>query len=246
MIPDSVIGSASNPKLLCTCKVLTQFYDETTNTCVCPFGTTLKTISGATNCVFACPFGTTPSGDGLTCTCLNPSFTFCPSTMSCFLAGTSPTSLPRSKAKRQAREQQRLLKSYQGAPWQDLPHSALCPNNQMACGIAPALANFECLDVMTEVESCGGCGKFPFPSSLALVLTSESCVVQISASTGEGANCFQDIPGVLSATCDRGVCVARQSSLIFCNSYFSSDTLCFSLVPEEVYVGRVGRWSHFL
>lgn len=165
-------GSASDVDLLCTCNVLTQFYVPTTNTCVCPFGTTLKTVGGVTNCVFACPFGTKPSADGSSCTCLNPSFTFALSTIACYLADPR-TGLPRSKAKRQAIEKQRLLNYYQGTPWQDLPDSALCPNRQKACGIAPALQNYECLDVMTEVESCGGCGAFLFLTLLSHLIVSE-------------------------------------------------------------------------
>lgn len=63
------------------------------------------------------------------------------------------------------------------------PSTVFCPDGLSACPIPATLGGYECVDVKTELEQCGGC-----------------------LADGAGQDCTQ-IPGVSGVGCQSGKCV---------------------------------------
>ncbi|PLW11981.1 hypothetical protein PCANC_03439 [Puccinia coronata f. sp. avenae] len=68
-----------------------------------------------------------------------------------------------------------------------------CPSGETACPISPHSTGFECIDVQSELTSCGGC-----------------------VSKHEGENCM-DIVGAAGVGCHLGKCVSSQFCIIRMN-----------------------------
>ncbi|KZT02726.1 uncharacterized protein LAESUDRAFT_400004 [Laetiporus sulphureus 93-53] len=97
---------------------------------------------------------------------------------------TTTSASPTPSAKGISSHHKRILKSR---------NNPLCPDNLEACpiaGLGGLTGDYECLDTIAELESCGGC-----------------------ASTGEGQDCAA-IEGIWNVGCVRGHCASKSGHVI--------------------------------
>ncbi|BGP13195.1 hypothetical protein JCM10213v2_001114 [Rhodosporidiobolus nylandii] len=100
------------------------------------------------------------------------------------LAGAQPSASAQPSSVKQAQQNVEYVKRMiQQEPWETLDSRLLCPIGETACPIFPRAGTYECVDVSTELESCGG------------------CIVK-----GAGEDCTE-IQGAQGVTCQSGGCV---------------------------------------